>query len=792
MAHYSYINIFNASPVYTGGWVRKNLVTMQRSVRSIDDDSIRIMFESHWFDDESTSSQPSFPLEIVKPIAVDISPSGTSMILLKHTGKEADNPVIEIRQLRGGDHAAQSQLLSCKELHGKFVGDSWFGGISWSSCERYVAYVANRKREKQTTYFDENSNGKSTKFSYIEDWGEKYDSVSETVVCVVDTLTSEVFVMPRASPLYTSSGQPKFQPFTSRLSFTAWKTSPIKLGMIYCYNRASSIYITENIQSVFSSSPVTACNFSSTTLPAPGTFPSSPSSPSSSSSLSSDLSSSIKIHKLTEGLAISRSPRFSPDGTRLIFLGSRNGFSTHNGCSELFSLKFHPTDSNVTDDMSSRIEVIIEEVRQVINHTSFPGLFVDQLPRDCFLSSDIVVLSSLWGSRETIITVNLTDKKVSRINPLQGSTIFDLDDEWNQIRDYSASIIDVQNGKILFVTSSPNFPQRVGLHDMSSCIHLFSNPIDTPVKILPARAAATFCAHPSEALSPSKLMNIRWKIIKALGPDGIPFEGLLLLPPHMVLNHEGSVPPVSQYTIHPPLPLIVVPHGGPHSNLPTSFFAAYAFLVLHLNVGVLHCNYRGSTGFGKDSVESLCGNIAKSDVEDCVTLTKMCIDQGYADEHNLAVVGGSHGGFLAAHLLGQYPNMFKAAALRNPVFDIPSMVGVTDIPDWCFVESSGINSYNFSSVMTPTPEIMDNMMKKSPSFYIESMKTPCLICLGMKDRRVPSSQGILMYNMLRTRGIQTVLLSFPDDVHAIDRPASEAEHWCAIAEFLAKYLVRVH
>jgi hypothetical protein len=72
------------------------------------------------------------------------------------------------------------------------------------------------------------------------------------------------------------------------------------------------------------------------------------------------------------------------------------------------------------------------------------------------------------------------------------------------------------------------------------------------------------------------------------------------------------------------------------------------------------------------------------------------------DEARIGVVGGSHGGFLAAHLctrysfisifgciyeciyiymcIYRYPQLMKAAALRNPVIDIPSMLPATDIP----------------------------------------------------------------------------------------------------------------
>lgn len=42
------------------------------------------------------------------------------------------------------------------------------------------------------------------------------------------------------------------------------------------------------------------------------------------------------------------------------------------------------------------------------------------------------------------------------------------------------------------------------------------------------------------------------------------------------------------------------------------------------------------------------------------------------DEKKIIIMGGSHGGYLTAHLSAKYPNLFKGAILRNPVIDLSS------------------------------------------------------------------------------------------------------------------------
>lgn len=119
-------------------------------------------------------------------------------------------------------------------------------------------------------------------------------------------------------------------------------------------------------------------------------------------------------------------------------------------------------------------------------------------------------------------------------------------------------------------------------------------------------------------------------------------------------------------------------------------------------------NYRGSTGFGQDSILSLIGQIGSQDVKDVQVLAEpesgVCRWKSCArfdlsvftqravltalqtdislDSKRLAVIGGSHGGFLSCHLVGQYPEFYCACAVRNPVINAATLLGTSDIVDW--------------------------------------------------------------------------------------------------------------
>lgn len=71
-----------------------------------------------------------------------------------------------------------------------------------------------------------------------------------------------------------------------------------------------------------------------------------------------------------------------------------------------------------------------------------------------------------------------------------------------------------------------------------------------------------------------------------------------------------------------------------------------------LGFAVLFINFRGSTGLGKDYVESLIGHIGDADVKDVYNALQ---SNPSWFNRELVLFGGSYGGFLVTHLSGQYP-----------------------------------------------------------------------------------------------------------------------------------------
>ncbi|RXN03215.1 acylamino-acid-releasing enzyme [Labeo rohita] len=300
------------------------------------------------------------------------------------------------------------------------------------------------------------------------------------------------------------------------------------------------------------------------------------------------------------------------------------------------------------------------------------------------------------------------------------------------------------------------------------------------VGFLPAKGSESKMAWVTLEETPPQA-DISWQILNFSPPPeennskypGLDFSAILLTPKEVT---SGSK-----------LPLIVMPHGlffsGPHSVLVSEWLLSTAVLC-KMGFGVLLVNYRGSLGFGQDNIYSLPGNIGTQDVKDVQFAVDSVLKHSHFDQQKIAVIGGSHGGFLVCHLIGQYPEFYKACVARNPVTNLASMVGSTDIPDWCMVEAG----FEYNTDIHLEPAILEQMLNKSPIKHVSKVKTPVLLTVGEDDKRVPSKQGIEYYRALKALKVPTRLLWYPGNNHSLSKVDAESDGFMNAALWIIQHL----
>ncbi|XP_023676839.2 acylamino-acid-releasing enzyme isoform X1 [Paramormyrops kingsleyae] len=428
------------------------------------------------------------------------------------------------------------------------------------------------------------------------------------------------------------------------------------------------------------------------------------------------------------------SPRLSPDLCRIVYLECRV-YGPHQQCSRLCMYDWYTKKTSVIVDAVNRPRA-----------DGFTGIYSSMLSSFCWSAdSQRVLLSCPQRSRKDILQVDITTGNVTSLT----STESDMG---------SWTLLSIIRDLMVVSCSSPNCPVslRVGFLPESGGQESVS--WVTLEEALP---------HP----------DIDWKVLNFTPPPeqenskypGLDFEAILLKPKN---TKEGTT-----------LPLIVSPHGGPHSVFVAEWFLSCAVLC-KMGFAILLVNYRGSLGYGQDSILSLPGNVGDQDVRDVQHAVESLIKLGEIDEQKVAVSGGSHGGFLACHLIGQFPDFYKACVSRNPVINLASMISSTEIPDWCMVEAG----LEYSTDTLPDPKAYEQLLSKSPIRHVEKVKTPVLLTLGEEDRRVPCKQGIEYYKALKALQVPVRLLMYPGNNHSLSKVDAESDGFMNIALWIIQHL----
>ncbi|NXD47476.1 APEH enzyme, partial [Corvus moneduloides] len=272
------------------------------------------------------------------------------------------------------------------------------------------------------------------------------------------------------------------------------------------------------------------------------------------------------------------------------------------------------------------------------------------------------------------------------------------------------------------------------------------------------------------------------------------------------LLHLGDTGDTLAVLVAPQVMPMLAP-GGPHAVFDARWRPSMAALC-RLGFAVLLVNYRGSLGFGQASISSLLSHVGEQDVADTQLAVEQALHREPLDPHRLALLAGSHGAFIALHLLTREPERYQACALRSPVSNLPALLGTSDIPDWRYT-SLGL-PYSFERV--PRAEEVATMLLRSPISQaaqvrqgqdgcevpsvgarhplraVLQVQTPVLLCVGARDRRVSPMQALELYRVLRARGVPARLLWYPEGGHALAGVETEADVFTNCAHWLLQHL----
>jgi dipeptidyl aminopeptidase/acylaminoacyl peptidase len=243
------------------------------------------------------------------------------------------------------------------------------------------------------------------------------------------------------------------------------------------------------------------------------------------------------------------------------------------------------------------------------------------------------------------------------------------------------------------------------------------------------------------------------------GADGWSIEGVLTYPLDYV---EGRS-----------YPTILQVHGGPFGRFQSTYNAS-AQIWAARGYAVLQGNPRGSSGRTLAFGAANQGDWGGKDFEDLMKGVDHVVGMGVADPDQLAVMGGSYGGFMTFWAVSQ-TDRFKAAIGHAAISDWYAFYGETDIPN--------LLEYGFDGLPWRSRE---NYEQWSPIRYAEDVVTPLLITHGEEDLRVPITQGEKYYRALKKMGKPVEFLRFPREGHGI----SEPRHRIFLDQEQAKWIER--
>lgn len=231
-----------------------------------------------------------------------------------------------------------------------------------------------------------------------------------------------------------------------------------------------------------------------------------------------------------------------------------------------------------------------------------------------------------------------------------------------------------------------------------------------------------------------------------------------------------------------PLPLVVMPHGGPETRDSYAYDGLAQFLTTRGYL-VLQPNFRGSGGLGAGFAQAgyrQWGARMQDDITDGV---KALIASGQADPARICIVGASYGGYAALYGGASTPELYKCVVSEAGVADLNALL------KWEKKAGADSPSYRYwvKSIGDPSQD-SDRLRKVSPITYAADYRPPVLLIHGELDDTVPLEQSKMMQSALKQAGRDVKLVVYQGEGHGGFDEEHEKDSYRQIAGFLKEHI----
>lgn len=249
--------------------------------------------------------------------------------------------------------------------------------------------------------------------------------------------------------------------------------------------------------------------------------------------------------------------------------------------------------------------------------------------------------------------------------------------------------------------------------------------------------------------------------ISVKSPDGTTVHGFLIRP--------------LDYATGTRYPTVLTIHGGPVGQYQREFDFYWQLLAAE-GYAVVAMNPRGSSGRGEKYSLAIWADWGNKDAKDVIAGVDYAVRIGVADPQRLGVGGWSYGGILTNYVISQ-DQRFKAATSGASISNILAGYG-TDMY---------VREYE-SELGPPWKNTQTWLRLSSPFLKADRIRTPTLFLCGEKDFNVPLINSEQMYQALRSLGVPTRLVIYPEQYHGIDKPSYQRHRYEQYLAWYGEYL----